>query len=260
MTTPINIGYLEVHFSGGAANADPAASLGGIMSSVKIPSQTATGIGALTGCSIMYAAGNPLGVGTLSFVASTSMITWSPFGGAPGDAVNLTMDGRYVIRSGLGYLVLDVTFASLPVANTNANTTIANAANALFDDVTGQESFEGDTEYRCYYYKNAHPTTSFLGLDVSVIGPVVTIGSITVGKDPAGVGDGVTTGVAMVAADENTSPGAYTEVSFPTVVPTPALAPGEAIAIWEKRVVPAVRSIIPNPPVVGHIRARAYWA
>jgi len=32
------------------------------------------------------------------------------------------------------------------------------AANNLFDDVTGDESAAGDTEYRCFYVTNDHAT------------------------------------------------------------------------------------------------------
>lgn len=193
MAGPISIAYLEIRLSGGSGNTDPNASLGGVMSSERVLAQSAAAPTNITGVAINFAAGNALGNGTLTFTKATNRLQWTPFGGTIGTAVDISADGRYTIKGGgsnPGFVLVTVTFASLPGANqTDTNITIANIANELFDDVSKAESFAGDNEYRCAYLYNAHPTDSFLDA-IMYIPTQATPGTLAFAKDLAGNGNG----------------------------------------------------------------------
>lgn len=188
----INVAYLEMRLSGGSANTDPNASLGGDASSERILSQSAAVQGGpnITGVTIDYAGGNPTGIGTLSYVNSAKTLQWQPYGLNAGVAVNVPNDGRFAIFGEEGVLMVTVTYASLPGSDQSDSITIANIANEVWDDVSKAESFSGDTEYRCYYLKNVHNVDPFLAVSAYII-TQPTPGTIAIGVDPAGPGDGV---------------------------------------------------------------------
>lgn len=125
-----------------------------------------------------------------------------------------------------------------------SSTAIADATlHNLFDRVSGAESEAGDIEYRCFYFKNNHGT-------LTLKSPVIWISQDTpnadneadIGLDPAGVGNGSTTGVATTVADESTAPAGVT-FSHPTTEGTGLavsdIPPGEAIAVWVRWTVDA---------------------
>ena len=113
------------------------------------------------------------------------------------------------------------------------------AANNLWDDVTGDESAAGDTEYRCIYVKNAHATLTLLGavawVDSDPAGGAVE----AIGLDSAAVN----ATAASTSADENTAPTGGTPPSFssPTTKATGLaigdIPPGQFKAIWVRRTV-----------------------
>ena len=73
--------------------------------------------------------------------------------------INITADGIYSIGDTNGFIVCDVTFASLPgTTQVDSDITIANATENAFDNVSALESLNGDVEYRCFYLKNTNPT------------------------------------------------------------------------------------------------------
>lgn len=86
----------------------------------------------------------------------------------------------------------------------------------VFDEIHYSESWVGDTEWRCVYVKNTHPTATMRDLVAWVIQGRLydeqgnDIGSspeeINVQWDSAGVGDGVSTGVAYQTTDEDLPP------------------------------------------------------
>ena len=208
---PINPAYLELRLSGGTGNTDPNASLGGALSSERVLSQSTTALTNVTGVTIEYAAGNPLGLGTLTYTASGQTLTWTAFSGGAGTAVAVGSNGKYTLFSGSGgFLSVDIVAASLPGSNQSDNVTIANIANETYDDVTKQESFSGDNEYRCFYFKNTHATDPFLDI-VLFIGTQPAVGSISIGEDPAGKGDGL---VKTIGAGNLTRSGSTATVSY----------------------------------------------
>jgi hypothetical protein len=122
----------------------------------------------------------------------------------------------------------------------------------LFDNVSSGEASSGDTEYRCYYIINTSDTDS---ADFAVYIGVETPSAdtqIDIGLDPAGVGDGISTGVATTIANESTAPAGVT-FSHPTDVGSAlsigTLGPGDAQAIWVKRVVSSSAASSPRDDV-----------
>ena len=145
------------------------------------------------------------GTVTLEYVASTHSLR-AVAGGSYGAYVAVAADGRVAIPAGEGYLFATVTSASLPGTNQSDTLTVAALANALFDDIGKAESYNGDTEYRCCYLHNAHPTDAFLGTQVYIASQPTGADALAIGLDGAGIGNGATTGVAATVADESTAP------------------------------------------------------
>lgn len=160
----LSIGDIEAHYSGGAANTDPDLSLGGAISTAgaganRVISQTASAATNVTGVVFINAFGNAEGDGTLTWDQPGGILYWKPFGAVASVGVNVAADGIYSIGDTNGYVVVDVTFASLPgTSEVDSDITIANATEEVFDNVSALESLAGDVEYRCLYIKNTHAT------------------------------------------------------------------------------------------------------
>jgi hypothetical protein len=246
----INLAYLEFRLSGGAANANPAASLGGIMSSQRIFSKSATGVSNITGITIDDAPGTANGAGTLAFTASTKSFTWTPNGGTAGASTAVTEDCRIAVPGSTGWLFLTVDFSALPAGNQSDTITVAAISNALFDDISKSESYDGAVDYRCMYAYNAHDTDPFIGAKIYILSDASGADSMQMGLDLAGTGDGSSTGVADTIADDNTAPDPAVSFSAPTGIGSALslgrLEAGEARAIWQKRTVPA-QTLVSTP-------------
>jgi hypothetical protein len=237
----INLAYLELRLSGGAANQNPAASLGGAVSSKRILSKTAVGAANITGIVLDDAPGSANGAGTLMFSGANKTLQWMPNGGTAGDPVPIIEDGRYAVPGGEGYLCVTATLSALPTSNQSDTLTVSPVMNALFDDISKLESYEGDTEYRCFYLYNAHPSEPFIGCKVYIGAQPVGADTLMLGVDPAGIGDGSSTGVAGMTANENTAP-AGVNFSVPAAIGSAlsigSLAAGKGQAIWQRRSIP----------------------
>lgn len=124
-----------------------------------------------------------------------------------------------------------------------SSTQIVDASlNNLFDDVSGTESANGDTEYRCMYVKNAHATLTLQNARVYIASDSTSADtSIEIALDGAGVGDGSTTGVAETVANESTAPTGETFSAPTSGAPLSIgdIGPGQCQAIWVKRIVAA---------------------
>lgn len=124
--------------------------------------------------------------------------------------------------------------------------------NNLFDNVSDAEAVAGDTEYRCVYIVNTNGTDTLNLASVYITSNTPSADdAIQIGLDPAGVGDGVASGVATVIANENTAP---TGVTFTTAANLAAalaigtLTHGQSIGLWFKRIVqPAAEPVTSNP-------------
>lgn len=113
----------------------------------------------------------------------------------------------------------------------------------LFANVESAERVSGSTKYRCFYFVNEHDTETLSAAVVYIATQTPsTTTDAAIGLDPAGVGDGASTGVAAVIPDEDTAP-AGVVFSAPSTAGTGLsvgdLAPGAAIAVWVRRTVNA---------------------
>lgn len=113
----------------------------------------------------------------------------------------------------------------------------------LFDDASAAEATAGDIEYRCLYIFNRHAADSLTSVVVWIeVQTTSADTSLDIGLDPAGNGNGATTGVATTVANEGTAPGG---VAFSAPATAGAglsigtLGPGEGRAIWLRRTVNA---------------------
>lgn len=92
-----------------------------------------------------------------------------------------------------------------------SDTSLQKPISALWDYVDYNESFFGDTEYRCIYWRNNNDSLSMLALKWYVVQGTLPDGSTSpiehnIAVDPHGVGDGRNTGIAYTIADEGTAP------------------------------------------------------
>jgi len=235
---------VEIRLSGGAANTDPAAALGGAISTAaggRVLSQSASGIGTLTGVTIDDAMGNNAGVGSLFFDQSAGTLRWTPPGGSAGTPVVVSSNGEYAIQGGNsgGILCVTVVAASLPSADVTSAITIANQLNKIFDDVSKAEALAGDTEYRGLYFKNAHASDAMVNIKL-------WMQTNTQGEDTVqlALADEAKNTTIETIANENTAPSgpdftAANPIDYSSGLAIPDLSAGDYKGFWVRRVVPA---------------------
>lgn len=126
-------------------------------------------------------------------------------------------------------------------AEMSSTSIVNNALQNLFDNVSPADRASGSVEYRCFYFVNKHATETLEDTVVFISSQTPSADtSIDIGLDPAGIGDGSTTGVATSIPDEITAPSG---VSFSAPgdagsgLAVGDLAPDEAIAVWVRRTV-----------------------
>lgn len=247
----INASNLQFRLSGGAGNSNVNLSLGGAMSSTLMASQNASALGTITGVTINFAGGLSVGLNnTLRHTYSGGIHTLELMDaqdGVYGPAVDVSAGGAFFLSGqNRGSLAVTVAQGSLPVTSQTNNFTVTNIKNNLFDDVLKADALNGAIDYRCIYLYNNHPTEAFLQVGVYGYGasgnPAAAGDLFYVGADPAGAGNGTSTGVAATIANEATAPAGVT-FSSPILASPLILGPlnaGEARAIWLRRNVPAV--------------------
>ncbi len=140
------------------------------------------------------------------------------------------------------------TYLSGGSGNTNPNLSLGGVRSAtlwaggtlhdLFDQISGTENAAAESEYRCIYVRNEHGSLTWEAVRSYIQSQVVGGASVSIGLDPAGVGDGSATGVATTVANEDTAP-AGVAFSAPTT-DTAGLASGnvgvgQCFAVWIKR-------------------------
>lgn len=108
----------------------------------------------------------------------------------------------------------------------------------LFDAVTGDENAASDVEYRCVYVRNAHATLTWQAVLAWLSAQTSGAADIAIGLDPAGNGNGSSTGVATTIANEGAVPSGVS-FSAPTTkaggLSIGDLAPAVGRAIWIRR-------------------------
>jgi hypothetical protein len=239
-----NLSELKLYYSGGGSNSDVTLSIGGAISSARILNQQATGLTTLTGVTIDDALGNGVGAGTLTYTDSTTSLTWQPFGGSVGTAVDVSVSGSYFIQganSG-GGLCVTVVSASLPTSNTSNTITIANQTQKLFLDQTKAESNAGVTKYHCFAIKNTHASMSMIEVKLWVASNTPGADTNSLYLDPIVAGAGGTGPTAV--ANENTAPAASTFVTpdsstHADVLNVGVLTSGQCRFFWVKQLTPS---------------------
>jgi hypothetical protein len=230
---------LKFILSGGAANTDPAAALGGAISTAGGGVILSQAITASTIAGITYddAAGNALGNGTMTYLTSGTTLQWTPPGGSIGPAVNVSPSGRYTVygADGLSHVKITSVTGSLG-GNASQNPTISNQENKLFDNVARADSIAGDVEYRCFYIKNAHASDSMTGVKLWINSDTVGADTLAIALDLAGV-----SGTADTVADENTAPDPALTFTSPmdegSALDLGTLTTGQYYGVWIRRTV-----------------------
>lgn len=230
--------------SGGAANTSPAADFGGIISSAgaaRIKSQTLSTPVNVTGVTIVDAYGNAEGVGTLTYINATDFLGWRPYGGATTNGVIVTTNGTYVLGTSAGYLVVTVVFASLPVIDKSDSLTLANELQNVFPNVDASQSLQGLTTYRGVYIRNSNAVDTAVDVKVWIRSNTPAGDNIDIGLDPAGKGNGTSSGVMAVIANGTTAPAGVTfsnPTSYAGGLSIGNLLPLQVIGLWQRRIVP----------------------
>lgn len=240
-----SVGNVVCNYSGGAANANPSLSLGGVRSNKPIGSQVLSTPVQVTGVTVKFAHNNPQGAGTLKYTLTGSTLSWRPPSSATDYSKPVIASGEYILGDPVeGFIVVDVVTGSLPAGSRTDTIGVTPSFGALWDTVQPSESLAGSTEYRCTYIYNSGDTILY-NVKVWILSQTVGQDSVAIALDPAGKGNGSTTGVAIVIANEKDTGNALAGVTFST----PAgigealligdLLPAECHAIWEKRIVPS---------------------
>lgn len=237
---PISI--TDVSFNRSTHTAGATDCLGGPVGTVLL-SQSVTQPTIITGVYVSQAFSNGLGYGQLSYNPVSQTLSWKP----PGSLVTyisaaISASGSLIVGGEDGTLVVNVTYASLPSSYKVESLTIAAPIHTVFSQVTGTMSLVGATQYRCIYFKNGSGALTANDVRLYIHKPTALPQVISIGVDPAGVGDGVSTGVAQTIADENTAPTGVVfsaPLSAGTGIVLGVLPPGQSIAVWQRRVVPS---------------------
>jgi hypothetical protein len=145
----------------------------------------------------------------------------------------------YRLSGGAANAAVNSSIGGIMSSTAMVDATVAN----LFDNVTGDQTAVGYTNYRCFYVRNSHATITWQNVKVWINSNTTSPDSdASIGLDAAAVGNGSTTGVAATPANDTTAPAgvAFTQPTTKAGALTIGdMAPGTAKAIWVKRVVTA---------------------
>lgn len=114
---------------------------------------------------------------------------------------------------------------------------ITSVMNNVFDDIFSAEAIAGDTEYRCIYVQNIHPSLSLLSAVLYLSANTTSVSTeVEIGLDPAGVNQ-----PAQVIGAEGTAPAGVSFSTAPDYDNGLSLgdlpANGGYIGVWIKRTV-----------------------
>lgn len=132
---------------------------------------------------------------------------------------------------------------------------VSNTLQNLFDNVSGAQAASGITEYRCIYILNDHATDTINSLVIWIQSNTPSADTIiAIALDPAGIGDGTSTGVAATPSplDESTPPPGVDFAVSPlpvdeaTAISIGTLTAGQAQAVWIRRIVSAAAVAVSN--------------
>lgn len=130
------------------------------------------------------------------------------------------------------------------------NTSITdNTANNLWDDVTGAEASQGDTEYRCFFMRMSHATLNWTSVKAWISQTTVAAGDlINFGKEDSPAKVGKSYWVQSVT-NESTAPANVSFVHSTTKATADSwgtIEPISVVAVWVERKVTAGASAQTN--------------
>lgn len=237
------VGISDISFHKSLNTVSGTESLGGAIGTELSPQYAQAQPAVVTGCYISRAQGNSSGTGELVYNPTQQTLSWRP----PQSAVSfmsppITANGSFTFGTlSTGTVTITYTYAQLPTTYKTENIVIVTPVHTVFDKVTTSMALLGDTQYRCLYIRNNHATLTATEVRAYLYAMPVAPQVVEIGKDPAGLGDGTTTGVAQTIADKSTAPSGVV-FSSPTTaaagISLGAIAPNTCIAVWQKRVVP----------------------
>jgi hypothetical protein len=260
---------IRAYLSGGAGNADPAASLGGAVSVSPVIQASvdwgpvATPITGVTllevfGCadsveSSPYNASLTLyynGDGPswqLAFKPTGTVASLDPSGGnlldvTAGGLVNLPwVDADNGI---LASLTVNVVPASLPTAGRSEYLTTSNTATRgnLFADGTVQDAQQGRVSYRCVYLKNTYASAKTLA--VYVHQQPAGSDKVDIGLDPVGVNGQATSIASQTEAPVGVT---FTRPDSAAEGLAVSLAANDVQALWIRQTIPAMSPVGGDP-------------
>jgi hypothetical protein len=219
-----DINELQFFLSGGAVgsgNTATVSSTGGVITTTRILSQLPTGATPITGVTYGDAMGNTLGAGTMvyTYSATAPTLTWTPYQGATGLAVDVSVSGTYAIQAASDGGIVNVTVDATALPNASATDTVTITAQSLklFDSISKAQSLAGLTEYRCIYIKNTGTVaTTDDKVDVEVFIAENTTGAdtISIGLATQAVGTGTGSSGTDYPADTTSETGVPAGVTF----------------------------------------------
>jgi hypothetical protein len=258
---------LKYALSGGAANADQSLSLGGILGAT-MDEQDFSDAGNISGVTVVSVHGlrpnvyNPNKQYELRYTAVGTLLQLFDLQDnlVPGGGINIGVSGRYELQGSTteshgSRIIVDVVDSLLALSDAvSILSAVSTIKNNLFPNVPKSHSVTGYVSYRCLYIYN--PIASATG--ASAVAVYVSTGdqqpeavaadpalgdTVKIALDAAGIGDGVSTGVATTIVDELDSGGALAALSFLTAnegspFEIGNLMPGEYQAIWVERTIP----------------------
>ena len=132
---------------------------------------------------------------------------------------------------------------------------VSNLTEQLFPDITGAQATTGLTSYRCEYILNTHGSDTINNVRAYIGSQPTGADDLAIGLDPAGIGNGSTTGVATTIANETTAPGGvvFTQPGdLVCAINIGNLAPNETQAVWVRRTVPS-NVVVPTPNDISEL-------
>jgi len=170
--------------------------------------------------------------------------SWRGF--SPGhDKVVVNSAGRYTINSKYsGSVIIDVNPALLPASDSTAHgLSFYPPKNDLFSSITSRDLALGRKDYICLFVKNnsTYPTAN--PIIVHQVDLPTGSSTIKIGVDPAGKGNGFSSGIPSKIPNKNTPPAGVTFVGATSelsgVVLASSLGAGECVSFWLERTTPA---------------------
>lgn len=236
---------IQFRHSGGASNSDPLLSLGGIMSSNSVALQSIASPVNVTGVSISQVVGVAGDITLFTANGSTTgyrIIGWFDPTTVQG-YIEVNADGEYIIYSSSGdpskgYLVVNVTIASITTSYKEDVLALTDALQTVFPDVSQAKAGAGATDYRCIYIRNGHGAETISSLNLWVGKQYDGEQSIAFAVDTNGVG-----GTAVTIADSEDTGDVLSGLTFvqpiteATSLQVLNIGPGVAVPIWIRRTV-----------------------